>query len=330
MIKVAIPQDAESSISISLSRLGTGVTRVKLTATSPAGRALLESARYSYSVFSATVTQPETTVLKLSSEGQRETAYDRWASRGDAWLCEAIEECLSAAAGRRVARELAGPPTTLTDQNIRYELRRLLLAEDPQLRRHQLDTGALAANERILLDELPLLTARADLAIASKDHLACFEIKSDRDSLHRLSRQSESYAAVADEVSLCAVDRHLDRALAVVPAWWGILRAEGSNESNVSVTWLRRPSTNPKLDPTSLASLLWSDELRRWCRQDAPRPGLAKMRKADLAEHIAGTIEHDQLRRHVRAWTANGWNYTHGRPVLPGGSRLKADQIASA
>src|SRR4029077_13805561 len=53
-----------------------------------------------------------------------------------------------------------------------------------------------------------------------------FELKSDRDRLDRLARQSEIYGAVFDRMTLVVGPRHERQAARMIPDWWGLERTE--------------------------------------------------------------------------------------------------------
>src|SRR6266849_8615145 len=77
--------------------------------------------------------------------------------------------------------------------------------------------------ETVIFDELGVQhgVARIDLAVVNGE-LHGFELKSDRDTLARLPEQVESYGRVFDRVTLVVEERHLRRAVEMVPEWWGI------------------------------------------------------------------------------------------------------------
>lgn len=49
-----------------------------------------------------------------------------------------------------------------------------------------------------------------------------YELKGDHDTLCRLPEQANAYSAIFDFVTLVVSERHLLRAIDVVPDWWGI------------------------------------------------------------------------------------------------------------
>jgi len=86
-----------------------------------------------------------------------------------------------------------------------------------------------------------------------------YEIKSDRDSLRRLSRQVDFYGKVLDRATLVAGLRHLDSASRLVPRWWEIKSAQ-QTPKGIVIKQRRRGRKNPSRDPRSLVELIWLED----------------------------------------------------------------------
>lgn len=112
----------------------------------------------------------------------------------------------------------------------------------------------------VLIEELGLCRGqvRVDLSVVN-GRLHGYEIKSDRDSLRRLSGQVELYGKVFDKATLVVGERHLTEAIDNVPEWWGILLARRS-ANGLRLKTVRYPRNNPKKDPRTLVELLWLDD----------------------------------------------------------------------
>lgn len=139
---------------------------------------------------------------------------------------------------------------------------------------------------------------RADVAVFHNAFTA-YEIKSASDTLRRLAKQVEVYSAVADFAYLVVASSHVHHAADLLPAWWGIIEAVPAGDT--VELHLRRPARmNPQLDPYTLCSLLWRDEvldelqLRGW---DA---GMRSKPRVALWERLANMLELDDLRTVVR------------------------------
>lgn len=104
---------------------------------------------------------------------------------------------------------------------------------------------------------VPVTGERADVVVVT-DLTWLFEIKSGRDSLRRLDRQTQAFARVGDRCVLVAAHSHISRAVDAVPRWWGIVKA--SDGPTVSLSWHREASANPGVDRRSLLLMLRKDE----------------------------------------------------------------------
>ncbi len=133
-----------------------------------------------------------------------------------------------------------------------YDFRRQL---DPRLR----DAYAQEPTARILPEMVLSRGAnRIDFAFVN-GRLQGYEIKSDSDTLERLTAQAAAYNLVFDEITLVAGSRHLEAARKAIPPWWGIVKAE-ILEGAALFTDLRQPEQNPMQWARALADLLWRDE----------------------------------------------------------------------
>lgn len=86
-----------------------------------------------------------------------------------------------------------------------------------------------------------------------------YELKSDRDTLNRLPEQVNAYSAVFDFVTLVVGERHLYRAIEVVPDWWGI-RVVRLDSGKLLFRDLRLAMVNVSTDPLATVRLLWRQE----------------------------------------------------------------------
>lgn len=132
------------------------------------------------------------------------------------------------------------------------DIRRSLIGLLRQVYRHEPDT--------LILEEVGLCQGAAimDLAVIN-GFLHGYEIKSEQDKLDRLSLQEKIYNMTLDRVTLVTSERHVDKVVKIVPVWWGLWKASGSNKI-IHITEVRRPGQNPSVDPMALVQLLWRDE----------------------------------------------------------------------
>ena len=113
----------------------------------------------------------------------------------------------------------------------------------------------------IVLDELSLKHGenRADIAVLN-GKIVGYEIKTERDTLTRLSSQVAAYSEVFDRAYVISGKKHLDKINALIPNWWGIYEIQQQNESSFSFTCIRNGKVNPQKDLYGIAQLLWKNE----------------------------------------------------------------------
>lgn len=126
--------------------------------------------------------------------------------------------------------------------------------------------------------------AIADVVAVYKT-LHCYEIKGETDNVSRIVRQSEYYDQAFCLVSLVTTKNHLDRALALAPAHWGIILASASDSVEVRFRHIRGASKNPSYSPEIALLTLWRSELIEFPLAEGVIAG--KMNRQKIAEAIA-------------------------------------------
>jgi hypothetical protein len=175
---------------------------------------------------------------------------------------------------------------------------------DPQIRKAFHETILLKHHQQpttLVIDELGLEhgRCRADIAVVN-GHLIGYEIKSDVDSLKRLSSQINVYNAIFDNSSVILTERHLEEALRIVPDWWGIILVKGVAESSLKFRHLRYPHQNININNYSVAQLLWREEAQEILMSLGIRGARLKERRANLYRYIVEMLEAEELRFIVR------------------------------
>jgi hypothetical protein len=161
-------------------------------------------------------------------------------------------------------------------------------------------------------------SARIDVAVINGE-LAGYELKSARDTLERLEQQAGLYSLVFDRVTLITAERHLRRATAMVPRWWGIVIAKYEGESLVLVP-RRKARPNRTIDPLQVARLLWRPEALRILEHRRLDKGIRSKPVETLFGRLADTIPLKELCEEVRnaLRARNDWlgqPITHERDV---------------
>ena len=178
------------------------------------------------------------------------------------------------------------PDAFLGDADIRPALRTRLRAA------HLRDV------DTVVLEELGFCRGqvRVDLAVVN-GILHGYEIKSDRDSLRRLTGQVDLYGRVLDRATLVVGHRHLDEAMDLVPEWWEVLLIRPTAKG-VQFKTVRRGRKNSGRDPRALVELLWLDHAIALLDQhDAAREcGVSRVASCGIVSASVSTSTRSRLR----------------------------------
>lgn len=155
-------------------------------------------------------------------------------------------------------------------------------------------------SDSIIIEELGLCRgqSRVDVALVS-GIMHGFEIKSDRDSLTRLSQQCEMYSRIFDKTTLVVGSRHYSKALSLIPEWWGVLRVE---QSDIGPTFVRERAekANPGRESRAIVELLWLDEaIGALEERNAARGARSKPRKI-VWDRVCEILSIDEISAIVR------------------------------
>lgn len=147
-----------------------------------------------------------------------------------------------------------------------------------------------------MIDELEVRggSARIDIAFVG-ENLIGVEIKSPKDNLSRLERQSSHYAPYFDYLVLVVASRMVDSALKILPEHWGIIETV-SKDSTMTFRQLRRPELNPERNSCDLLRFLWKDELLTLLGKGDCDPKRIKTSKISLRKQIIATLDPDSIR----------------------------------
>ncbi len=184
---------------------------------------------------------------------------------------------------------------------------------DPQIRKAFHETILLKHHNQpttLVIDELGLEhgRCRADIAVVN-GHLIGYEIKSDVDSLKRLSSQINVYNAVFDNSSLILTERHLDEALRIVPDWWGIIVVKEVAENSLKFKHLRSPHQNANINNYSVAQLLWREEAQEVLMSLGIRGARLRETRSKLYRYIVEMLDSQDLRLVVRKYLKRRQNW---------------------
>lgn len=160
---------------------------------------------------------------------------------------------------------------------------------------------ARACPDTIVIDELGLDhgACRVDIAVIN-GHIRGVEIKADADVLDRLPGQIAAYGAVVDRATLIAAPRHINKAMALLPDWWGVMSAERKLSGEVHFRTLRPEHANRGVDPLTLARLLWRPEAAAILRELGTSEKLLRQPREDLYRALVSALPRRLLASHVR------------------------------
>jgi hypothetical protein len=154
---------------------------------------------------------------------------------------------------------------------------------------------------------VPRPSARADVAVVN-GRLSGFEIKSDLDTFSRLPQQIASYSAVFERVTLVTTAGHLEKAIAYIPAWWGILVAH----PNAPLSLIRPARMNREVDVKKAMYLLSCAELQEiaWSKDCAFS---TKSRKSHLIDILCQAVSKTKLMEEIRVSLKNRFSQVDHR-----------------
>ncbi len=172
----------------------------------------------------------------------------------------------------------------------------------------------------LVLNELGLRhgRCRADIAVIN-GRLTGYEIKSDEDSLERLTEQIKTYSAVFDHAAVITGARHRDAVLSRLPKWWGVIVCHQGKRGGVSFETWRSAGRNARVDPVAVAQLLWKAEAAEILKSLGEPSTLLRQRRSLLYERLAAVLGLAQLQHRVRECLKRRRNWRHPEPPFPGG-----------
>lgn len=183
------------------------------------------------------------------------------------------------------------------------------------LKEEHLDDG-----DTLMLDELGILngTARIDIAVINGE-ISGFELKSERDTLERLPAQRDLYNEVMDRISLVVAENHADKALNIIPSWWGVWIASTCKDGSVIVCENRKAQKNIGLVPETLCSFLWRDEALEILERFGASRGVKSKSREAIYKRMSQALDLDVIRYEVRRALKVRVNWREGRKSLPYG-----------
>ena len=140
---------------------------------------------------------------------------------------------------------------------------------------------------------------RVDVAVIN-GYLTGFELKSESDSLVRLPKQVETYSKVLDFSNLVVAERHFEKSLEMLPAWWGY-QVVGYRNGKLKVVSQKQPSMSPNLDPYLMTQVLWKSEALEILEKLGAAKGMKSKTRQMIGRVLVETMSLDELRSAIRS-----------------------------
>jgi len=205
--------------------------------------------------------------------------------------------------------------TVLTsDSIIRVALRNVL---EKDLQKHSLESKQPVK----IFEEFGVQhgIARIDIAIIN-DIIHGYEIKSDKDTLDRLSKQMNEYNAVFDKITLIVGRRYLYSAINMIPDWWGIKVAKIDNKNKVVFYNIREAEKNPEQIGIYIARLLWREEALRILEEKNKAKGFRSKSRDLIYKRLVSILDIETLKEQVKyTLLFSRKNWRSDVQLVPGG-----------
>jgi hypothetical protein len=155
---------------------------------------------------------------------------------------------------------------------------------------------AHCCEDTFVVDELGLKNGsfRADIAVLN-GKIVGYEIKTENDTLSRLPSQAQAYSQIFNEAFLIVAEKHIQRAMEIVPEWWGVYLIKTENDDSIRFECIRESQKNIHLDSFSIAQLLWKEEAMQVAKEQLHYNFKVKTTKKELYDVISSSYEPDNL-----------------------------------
>ncbi len=140
---------------------------------------------------------------------------------------------------------------------------------------------------------------RIDMAVVN-GIMHGYEIKSDRDTLHRLPNQMNEYNKVFDKITLVVGISHLHEAINLIPDWWGLKLAKINPNNEVIFYNIREAENNRIQNVISVARLLWREEALQILEEKNMARGVRSKSREEIYKRLAEVVEIEFLKEKVR------------------------------
>ena len=169
----------------------------------------------------------------------------------------------------------------------------------------------------LVVDELGLDhgKCRADIAVIN-GHMIGYEIKSEVDTLSRLSSQVEKYNSVFDHSFLILTSRHLNDAMLKIPKWWGIILAVQENNKDIYFKTIKNSLKNKQVNDYAVVQLLWRNEAQEILMDLGFKGKYLRGKRSSLYQQIVDMLDPKDLRFIVREYLKKRETWRHPSRLL--------------
>lgn len=168
------------------------------------------------------------------------------------------------------------------------DIRNILLLE--LNKRHSTEEDIKIVNEMGIIHG----QSRIDVAVIN-GILHGYEIKSESDTLLRLSTQIRDYNKVFDRMTIVVQRNYLEKVRSMIPKWWGIMLVTRSKEE-IRIREIRKGRVNPEVDPFALSHLLWRDEALHILKERGLQKGYLSKPRDILYKRICESLSIEEIK----------------------------------
>lgn len=165
-----------------------------------------------------------------------------------------------------------------------------------------------------VVDELGLKNGevRADIAVIN-GKMVGYEIKTDKDTLLRLSPQILAYNEVFDKAYIISGEKHLDKVRSLVPEWWGIYIIKPTGPDKCKFVCIRRGKLNRNKDAFGITQLLWKEEVKEIVESITNNYVKTRLTKYDLYDILVSNLDTNKITQLASKYLKKrvGWRINH-------------------
>ncbi|MBY0404726.1 MAG: sce7726 family protein [Cyanobacteria bacterium] len=155
--------------------------------------------------------------------------------------------------------------------------------------------------DTLVIDELGLAHAKSRIDVAVINGcIHGYEIKSDKDTLDRLSKQIDIYRQTLQKLTIVSAPKHMPGIVEHLPEWCGLILAQQGPRGGIRFQVIRNTATNPEVNPVMMAHLLWRNEAIELLTRAGYLPKDLRRPRKQLYEMLCDAITLQELATSIR------------------------------